>query len=143
MIGLKTKQYILRSQSFGNRSPLRERSELEPHSSSTKTEVHRTDGSSKVFWEASMLVSSETKKNRGQLTPVGGIRKFGFERRQCRFLVLNPPLLGGGLALSGGCAILARPQKWPFLVILRVKSAKMRDLRLRPEEVAFKPALIT
>jgi hypothetical protein len=56
-------------------------------------------------------------------------------------LVVNPPLFGGGLVLLRGRAILARPQKWPFLLILRVKSPKMRAGRLPSEKVAFKPGL--
>jgi hypothetical protein len=34
---------------------------------------------------------------------------------------------------SEGGDILARPQKWPFLLILRVNSPQMQGLRLRPE----------
>jgi hypothetical protein len=67
-------------------------------------------------------------------------RKFvEFEQALIGFSLI-PPLFAEGRGGFGGRAILARPQKGPFLLILRVKSPKMRDLRLRPEEVAFKPA---
>jgi hypothetical protein len=62
--------------------------------------------------------------------PVAGLDSRGFS-----------PLWKPDLGESEGGAILARPQKWPFLLILRVKSPKMRVLRLRSEQVAFKPAI--
>jgi hypothetical protein len=37
---------------------------------------------------------------------------------------IQPPLFTEGRAPLGGRAILARPQKWLFLLILRVKSPK-------------------
>jgi hypothetical protein len=43
------------------------------------------------------------------------------------------PLWKHDFGESQGGAILARPQKWPFLLILRVKSPKMQGLRLRAE----------
>jgi hypothetical protein len=43
------------------------------------------------------------------------------------------PLWKPDFGESQGGAILARPQKWPVLLILRVKSPKMQGLWLRPE----------
>jgi hypothetical protein len=55
-------------------------------------------------------------------------------------LSLKPPQFTEGRAPLGGRAILARPQTGPIWTILRVKSAKMRVLRLRADQVAFKPS---
>jgi hypothetical protein len=35
---------------------------------------------------------------------------------------------------------MARPQKWPFLLIFGVISPKKQDLMQHPEKEAFKPA---
>jgi hypothetical protein len=63
--------------------------------------------------------------------PVAGLDSRGFS-----------PLWKPDFGESQGGAILARPQKWPFLLILRVKTPKMRVLRLHPVEVGVKPAIV-
>jgi hypothetical protein len=52
------------------------------------------------------------------------------------------PLWKPDFGESQGGAILARPQKWAFLLILRGKSPKMHWLRIRQESVAFNPAIV-
>jgi hypothetical protein len=95
------------------------------------------------LWRKHLVITLE-KSQQQLLLPGGGGEPDGVKIRVFMSVAhgfsIKPPLFTEGRAPLGGRAILARPQKWPFLLILRVKASKMRDLRLRPEEVAFKPS---